>query len=83
MKLKKMRTPDSSKEWPNGIRCSQCSRVVVPQEAVLAGHERTQGSIVYHKGCIVGLVKREWPESQYDEIRQNIIDAPERVLMGN
>ena len=82
MNLKKMKTPSGAQEWPNGIGCSRqgCGIKIAPGDAVLAGRERTQGSVVFHKGCIIGLVQSEWPESRYDEIRQSIIESPAELL---
>lgn len=82
MKLKKLKTGRGAQEWPNGIRCAspKCHRKIAPGDAVLGGRERTQGSIVFHKQCIVSIVCGEWPETRYDEIRRSIIEDPTSVF---
>jgi hypothetical protein len=77
--MKKMVTPNSG-AWPSGIPCLHCNRPAGRGEAVLAAKTPIQGTILFHKGCLFALTKQNWPESRYDEVRQEIIDNPELVF---
>lgn len=79
MKFEKMTVP-SRPTWPNGIECDECGRGVQPGDSVLAGHHYIKGSVVFHKGCIIDIVQSAWPESMFDQIREEIIANPDRVF---
>ena len=75
-----MVSPKRRNQWTNGVCCSLCGSPVIPSQSVLAGRERTQGSVAFHRGCAISLVQGAWPECLYDEIREGILADPDKVL---
>jgi hypothetical protein len=77
---RKMQKTIVGRGHPNGTLCLHCDKPAKHGESVIYRKTPIQGTLLFHKGCLFSLTKQNWPESQYDAIRKEIIANPELVL---
>lgn len=70
-----------TQDWPNnGVYCLHCERDITPGSTCLGGFDNIKGSVVFHKDCILEVVIGEWPEDEWNRVRNEIIANAQEIF---